>query len=109
LIKGDYMAEEYPAPPPPYLYIGQWSENGELDFRLTSDSSDAWKREFEGRWNAERKSREQTLSPLGEVRIASVPGGVRIAITEPMLNSVEWQAGLALKLMGILDRELNEP
>ncbi|MFP5263729.1 MAG: hypothetical protein ACLGJB_17755 [Blastocatellia bacterium] len=93
----------------PSAWLLQGNKDGSLHFTIPSDRSEKWKREFERRWNNERKDREDSISPLGEVIINDFIGSVGITITSPMPNSDEWQIGIARRLMGILDKELNEP
>lgn len=93
----------------PGVWFVKGNRDGSLLFTLPSDRSEEWRREFEKRWNNQREERENSSFPLGEAIVNDAIGSVGITITSPMPNSDEWQVGIARRLMGILDGELNEP
>jgi hypothetical protein len=93
----------------PGVWAGKSNNDESLLFTIPSDRSEKWKQEFVRRWNNERRDRENSISPLGEVKIIDAKGSVGITITSPMPDSEKWQLEIARRLMGILDRDLNEP
>jgi hypothetical protein len=93
----------------PGVWVVKGNKDGSLLFTIPSDRSEEWRLEFEKRWNEERKRKDSTIEPLGEVIVNRAKGSVGITITSSVLGSDEWQVGTARKLIGILDRDLNEP
>jgi hypothetical protein len=98
--------EEATTIPELYLHYTLSSQTNELVFLLTSARSEGWVDAFVERWNRKRTNASETAFPLGEVRIRSRRN---IFIKQSEIDSEQWQAGLALNLMLILDRDLAEP
>jgi hypothetical protein len=89
-----------------YLHYGFSSQTNELYFALTVNRSQQWVDRFIADWNEELEKQKITMAPLGAVRIIARR---EIYIKQTRNRSEQWQAGLALKLMSILDKELGEP